>query len=389
MAIRPHALHGWIVTSQRRDNSWKRDQHEAGSVRRIAGCRRQGLRPAEFGERLPPRHALDGGSHVRNGVVGQLGHVGPEQFAALVRLRILDLAAPSIALEKEVHPLLPTVLSTMHDMGEAEIAGFGLDTEFLTKLSARGVSDALSAVEVPGRDAQIPVLVTRVRSTKQQERIARRHEDVDRRSQTKAPWHHRRLQTRLGQIDGRGPSAAAKARGDLRTALPSARMAESAKSDTAASEFDLPLYALAAVVYVERDDQILLMKRAEGTALAGQWFLPGGAIEHGELPEAGARRELREEAGIEIEGELELIGAYPMVMYGHEMLQLSYRGRAAAGAEVTVSHEHDDAQWVRPRDMQVLLSDEFIDELAGGDEGVRSFVRNIAADLDTYIQRVS
>ncbi len=30
--------------------------------------------------------------------------------------------------------------------------------------------------------------------------------------------------------------------------------------------------------------------RAEGSALAGQWFLPGGAIERGELPEDGDER---------------------------------------------------------------------------------------------------
>ena len=33
---------------------------------------------------------------------------------------------------------------------------------------------------------------------------------------------------------------------------------------------DVPMYALSAVVYAERGDEILLLKRAEGTALAGQ-----------------------------------------------------------------------------------------------------------------------
>jgi 8-oxo-dGTP pyrophosphatase MutT (NUDIX family) len=46
-------------------------------------------------------------------------------------------------------------------------------------------------------------------------------------------------------------------------------------------------------------------------------------VEPGELPEDGARRELREEAGVEIDGELELVGAYPMFVYGTDTLQLS------------------------------------------------------------------
>ena len=53
--------------------------------------------------------------------------------------------------------------------------------------------------------------------------------------------------------------------------------------------FSPTMYMLSAVVYAERDGQILLLKRAEGSALAGQWFLPGGAVDPGERPEEAAR----------------------------------------------------------------------------------------------------
>lgn len=159
--------------------------------------------------------------------------------------------------------------------------------------------------------------------------------------------------------------------------------------DAIAAGFDVPMYALGCVVYVERGDEILLLKRAEGTALAGQWFLPGGAVERGELPEDGARRELGEEAGIAIEGDLELVGAYPIHVYGLDMLQLSYRGRCSAEADVVVSHEHDGARWVRPADMRTLLSPEFIAELAQGEERIATMLGHIATDLDRYLARVS
>ena len=149
------------------------------------------------------------------------------------------------------------------------------------------------------------------------------------------------------------------------------------------------MYALSAVVYAERGDEILLLKRAEGTALAGQFFLPGGLIEPDELPADGARRELAEEAGIEIDGELELVGCYPVHVYGRNGLTLSYRGVVAENSSVTLSDEHDGAQWVKASDMQLLLTDDVIDQIAGGDARVVELVRRIRTDLDAYLRRVA
>ena len=150
--------------------------------------------------------------------------------------------------------------------------------------------------------------------------------------------------------------------------------------------FDVPLYAMSAVVYAERDGKILMLKRAGG-AMAGQWFLPGGAVERGELPEDGARRELVEETGIDIDGELEIVGAYPIWVYGHDCLQLSYRGPATDG-DVVVSHEHEGARWVDPVELRAGLTDEVVDALATGNERVGALVRHIRTDLDRYLVRI-
>jgi 8-oxo-dGTP diphosphatase len=148
-------------------------------------------------------------------------------------------------------------------------------------------------------------------------------------------------------------------------------------------DFHPTLYALSAVVYAERGDQILLLKRAGG-ALEGQWFLPGGAVDPGERPEVAARRELLEESGLHIEGELELVGAYPIWVYGGDCLQLSYRGRVADG-DVALSHEHDDQLWVDPLDMRALLTDEVIESIAHGDERVTQLVQGVRDDLHRYL----
>jgi 8-oxo-dGTP pyrophosphatase MutT (NUDIX family) len=154
-----------------------------------------------------------------------------------------------------------------------------------------------------------------------------------------------------------------------------------------AGDWEPERYALSAAVYLERDGQILLLQRAGGTALSGQWYLPGGAVDHGELPEDAARRELMEEAGLAVEGDLELVGAFPMWVYGGLALQLTYRGRAADG-EVVLSHEHGAAQWVDPVDMRALLTDEFVEAVANGDERVVSLLHHIRDDLDRYLKRI-
>jgi len=46
--------------------------------------------------------------------------------------------------------------------------------------------------------------------------------------------------------------------------------------------------------------RVLLVRAAPHLTVAGQWFLPGGGLDHGEDPVDGLRREFEEETGLEI-----------------------------------------------------------------------------------------
>ena len=61
---------------------------------------------------------------------------------------------------------------------------------------------------------------------------------------------------------------------------------------------DRPYVGVGAVIV--RDGQVLIVKR-KYDPLAGQWSIPGGAVEVGETLEASITREMLEETGLQIE----------------------------------------------------------------------------------------
>ena len=64
---------------------------------------------------------------------------------------------------------------------------------------------------------------------------------------------------------------------------------------------EYPAYPIPSVgVVVVRDQQALLIRRGKEPAI-GRWSIPGGVIETGETIHDAAKREMREECGIEIE----------------------------------------------------------------------------------------
>ncbi len=58
----------------------------------------------------------------------------------------------------------------------------------------------------------------------------------------------------------------------------------------------------ARVILIDASDRVLLFRRdSRGDGRAPYWYLPGGGMHGGESPQEAARRELREETGIDAE----------------------------------------------------------------------------------------
>lgn len=101
-------------------------------------------------------------------------------------------------------------------------------------------------------------------------------------------------------------------------------------------------------IVVREDGRILAVQRRDNA----HWEPPGGVLELGETFEAGVRREVAEETGVQVEVE-RLTGAYKNLTRG--VVALVFRCRPVAGAP-TVTDESQRVQW--------LTRDEVSDRMA-------------------------
>jgi 8-oxo-dGTP diphosphatase len=104
-----------------------------------------------------------------------------------------------------------------------------------------------------------------------------------------------------------------------------------------------PAYTVGAMCFIERDDGAMLLVRL---TYRMRWGVPGGLLKRGEEPADAARREVREEVGVEIE----LMGEPAVVVDAEaQRVDLVYRARLAAGedpaAAAPVSPEIVEARW--------------------------------------------
>jgi mutator protein MutT len=104
---------------------------------------------------------------------------------------------------------------------------------------------------------------------------------------------------------------------------------------------------------VIRDGAVLLVQRAQDP-LAGQWTIPGGAVEVGETLKEAVARELMEETGLEVRV-LDLVDAFERIVSDdagrarYHYVLLDYLCEPAGG-NLHAGSDVRDAAWVRAED---------------------------------------
>jgi len=134
--------------------------------------------------------------------------------------------------------------------------------------------------------------------------------------------------------------------------------------------------------------EVLVLRRAPGGRNPGSWETVHGTIDAGEAPEAAARRELREETGLEPVRlyNLSRVESFYWHATGEVILIPQFVAFVAADRAVQLSPEHDRAEWLAsgaaaarfawPRERRAL--DDVLSILGSGDGGLLEDVLRIS-----------
>jgi 8-oxo-dGTP pyrophosphatase MutT (NUDIX family) len=124
--------------------------------------------------------------------------------------------------------------------------------------------------------------------------------------------------------------------------------------------------------------KVLVLQRAVDTRCPGAWETIHGRIEPGERPEHAALREIREEAGLDVQ-RLYSITVHPFYLHAQQTVQLAivFAAFVAEPAAVVIGPEHRAHEWlsveeaiqrfVWPRERSSMR--EIVSLLAAGDAG--------------------
>ncbi|HEV3512346.1 MAG TPA: NUDIX hydrolase [Candidatus Sulfotelmatobacter sp.] len=118
---------------------------------------------------------------------------------------------------------------------------------------------------------------------------------------------------------------------------------------------EFPLVGVGAIII--RDDRVLLVKRAH-PPIQGQWSIPGGVLEVGELVREAAIREAREETGLIVEP-ADLLGVYDRILRNEEQrvqyhyVLIDFLCRPVGG-ELRAASDAAEVRWFMREELRAL-----------------------------------
>ena len=133
---------------------------------------------------------------------------------------------------------------------------------------------------------------------------------------------------------------------------------------------ELPLVGVGAIII--EGDRVLLVKRAH-PPIQGQWSIPGGVLEVGEMVREAAVREAREETGLMVEPG-ELLGVYDRILrdpeqrvqYHYVLIDFLCR---PVGGELLAASDAAEVRWFgREELLSLQLAEDTLEVIGKGFE---------------------
>ncbi len=118
---------------------------------------------------------------------------------------------------------------------------------------------------------------------------------------------------------------------------------------------DRPLIGVGAIII--ENDRVVLVKRAH-PPIQGQWSIPGGVLEVGELIREAAVREAREETGLIVEPG-ELLGVFDRILHDadrrvqYHYVLIDFLCRRIGG-ELRAASDAAEVRWFKPEELPAL-----------------------------------
>lgn len=124
---------------------------------------------------------------------------------------------------------------------------------------------------------------------------------------------------------------------------------------------DLKFWQKAAIYHPHDDKKFLALRRSfDDPSRPGKWDLVGGGVDFGELAELGLRREIKEEAGIEIK-DIQPIYVFSRFLTDIKMYELFIGYRCIAKSEnIILSKEHSEFLWATKEEFLQLESAQYL-----------------------------
>lgn len=115
-------------------------------------------------------------------------------------------------------------------------------------------------------------------------------------------------------------------------------------------------FGIAVKGIIRKDGKILVMKRADhDDHKPGVWETVGGGMDEAESPQESLRREIREEAGLEVE----ILEPFNIFSFkkdtGEFKVGITFVCDYMNG-EVILSEEHSEYKWIRPHEFANMAS---------------------------------